>query len=432
MSDTHGPATIPDGNEVNGSPALDETVDDAEQGNRSLPSKTPDVKLVVDDAEKGSQSFPSDTPNVKEGHSPGLEDHNGSAHNDGINTASMLAKKELGDSALQGSDGSSAIDPWDNLARLNHRIAKAEVRYNEHGERIRNPGDVWIDENGVQCSISWDLPLGLVWADEIGGGISGGVYHLDAVVKSPRPLHERDIAIERRIYERLGRHEGILRYYGAEDKCIILEYASNGSIRDYYEYDKKDATIPLAMKLKWVEEVVETVAFMLSKGVFHTDLTCNNVLLDKHFRTKVADFAGSVIDGSKHLVMPGDRFRLPHSGYEPQEITVGFEIFSLGSMFYEIMAEREPRADLEDDDVEEAFAAGDFGETESLPAFGAIIRKCWTQQYDGIEELLSDVKDEVKIKSFQSESLPAPIPCSLSTFVLGAALLLVPLLLTGH
>jgi len=427
-------------------PAKNQIVSDDRKGG-------PALNEAVDGAEEGSQSVSLGTLNGNGSHSPVSTESNDSARNDEGKTITEVSDEELAvDSVLQETDEVKTITEVSNEepavdSVLQENDASRASKEPDDVAQIHRTGDVWY-EDGVYHSIMKPFPFGLSGDDFVGAGASGIIVRLNAVVKRAHGSAGQDVAVEHRIYERLGRHKGILRYYGTEDECPILQYASNGSIRDYYTYGKKNAVIPLAMKLRWAEEIVESMAFVHSKGVHHADISGNNVLLDEHFRTKVADFAGSSIDGSEPLVVCEERFCLPWSGDGERPLTVGSEIFALGSTIYEIMVERRPYEDLEDHEVDWAFATGDFPETGSLPAFGTIIQNCWTQQYDDVDELLIDVRDEgklhsssyntansvqVKTKSSQSESLNARIPCSLCTFIEGAALLLVPLfLLAGH
>src|SRR5271155_3325696 len=111
-------------------------------------------------------------------------------------------------------------------------------------------------------------PCGLDGKDVVGMGITALVARLDAVIKfaplTELPFIEREMCI----YQRLGRdHDGILRYYGSLGDALILQYACNGSIRQYRA--RKDKPVPLSLQLRWVEQITASVAFVHSKNVFH-------------------------------------------------------------------------------------------------------------------------------------------------------------------
>lgn len=142
-------------------------------------------------------------------------------------------------------------------------------------------------------------PRGLSMKDLLGAGLSGYGGRVDGAIKWVHPKNVRYIERERRVYERLGRNPGILRYYGPVENGILLEYAHNGSIRQYYAMH--GAPVPPATKLRWMQQVTSTIGFLHSKSVFHGDILCNNIFLDKNLDAKVADFAGSAIDDEEHL-----------------------------------------------------------------------------------------------------------------------------------
>jgi hypothetical protein len=78
--------------------------------------------------------------------------------------------------------------------------------------------------------VQW--PLGLDINDLVGAGVTAIVARLDAVIKFFGPSELRFFEREKLIYQRLGReHSGIVRYYGALENAIILQFASQTSIR---------------------------------------------------------------------------------------------------------------------------------------------------------------------------------------------------------
>lgn len=169
------------------------------------------------------------------------------------------------------------------------------------------------------------------------------VARLDAVVKfaqhSELPFLER----EKCIYQRLGRgHDGVLRYYGGLGHALILQYACHGSIRQYFARQTKP--VPLSLQLRWVEQIITSVAFIHSKKVLNGDISCNNVLLDEELNAKLCDFAGSSIDGQDPLIC----YETSHEHPEITDISVRSELFALGSTFYEIMTGSKPYHDLSD------------------------------------------------------------------------------------
>jgi len=234
--------------------------------------------------------------------------------------------------------------------------------------------------------IQW--PLGLGGEDLVGAGITAVVARLDAVVKFSKPSESHFLEREQLVYQRLGRdHCSILRYFGVLENAIILQFASQTSIRQYYARQKKP--VSLSVKLRWVEQLTEVIRFIHSRNVLHGDISCNNVFLDDELDVKLGDFAGSAIDDLPALICYETSHELP-----AEDISIKTELFALGSTIYEIMTGSKPYKDLPDYGVSTAFVEGRYPDLESLAAFKNIIAKCWKQGYISTEEVLLDVKLE--------------------------------------
>ena len=240
--------------------------------------------------------------------------------------------------------------------------------------------------------IQW--PLALDGRDMVGGGMTAIVARLDAVVKFSAPTESLLFEREKLVYERLGReHSSIIRYYGALDSAIILQFASQTSIRQYFARQKQ---VPLSQKLVWVEQLFDVIQFIHSKGVLHGDISCNDIFLDNSLNIKLGDFAGSAIDDLPPLVCYETSHELPD-----EDISVRTELFALGSTTYEIMTGSKPYKDLPDHEVSAAFSEGRYPDLKSISVFGSTILKCWMQNYTSAEEALQDVISE-GTSNFQS------------------------------
>ncbi|KAF2245229.1 kinase-like protein [Trematosphaeria pertusa] len=234
--------------------------------------------------------------------------------------------------------------------------------------------------------IQW--PLGLDLKDLAGAGVTAIVARLDAVVKFFGPLESRFFEREKLIYQRLGRdHSGIVRYFGALENSLILQFASQTSIRQYVARQKQ---VPLSLRLRWVEQLFDAVRFIHSRSVLHGDISCNNVFLDDNLDVKLGDFAGSAIDDLPPLVCYETSHELPG-----EDISTRTELFALGSTVYEIITGSKPYKDLPDHEVSAAFSEGRYPNLESVPAFRNTIMRCWRQSYATAEEALRDIKLEV-------------------------------------
>ncbi|RDI80507.1 hypothetical protein Vi05172_g9631 [Venturia inaequalis] len=148
--------------------------------------------------------------------------------------------------------------------------------------------------------IKW--PPGLNRDDLVGWG-SFGFVCLDSssstVVKLPHD-EESDEAIRREIliyqrFEESGGHPGLLRYLGPCGSGLRLEFAGNYGLGKCIQELGDNAA--LERRLRWCQQITDTIAFVHDKGVIHGDLQLGNIFLDEDLNAKVGDFAGSSLDG---------------------------------------------------------------------------------------------------------------------------------------
>lgn len=233
-------------------------------------------------------------------------------------------------------------------------------------------------------------PSGFSLKDVVGWGTTGLVV-LDesttTVIKTP--LDQENAALilrEQRIYERLaekGGHRGLLNYYGTFEAGIRLEYAPNHHLRTV----NKEKQISEKQRISWAIQIAEAIDFIHTAGVIHGDLTCANIFLDEGFNAKLADFAGSSIDGSPLLVGVTASHETPGS-----LLSVQGDLFAFGSVLYEIMTTQVPYDDKADDEIQALYTKGVFPDTSFLGTMGHIIRKCWLGKYPRSKTLVQDLK----------------------------------------
>ncbi|KAH8600125.1 kinase-like domain-containing protein [Bisporella sp. PMI_857] len=204
-----------------------------------------------------------------------------------------------------------------------------------------------------------DIPHEIEKNDMVGVGLSSWVLRVDAVAKCYTRPAERDREIA--VYKRLGSHKSILKYYGSLDGSVLLQFAPHGTVRQYLESSQHNS--PLATRLKWTEQVTEAISYLHSKGVFHCDISYNNIFLDANYNAMVADFAGSSIDNEEALGFYG----ISHHHPDIEDPSKDSEMFALGSTFYEILTGENPFKGCETVDIERTIRKGNFPTLEHLP-----------------------------------------------------------------
>lgn len=109
--------------------------------------------------------------------------------------------------------------------------------------------------------------------------------------------------------------------------------------------------------------------------VVHFYVTPRNFMLNAALDLHIADFAGCSIAGSAPTVTTSPRFQPPSWNWKGKPIKAN-DIFALGSILCVIMAEQEPYADLEDDEVQRLFKEAKSPDVSQLTC-GDIIRSFW-------------------------------------------------------
>lgn len=180
---------------------------------------------------------------------------------------------------------------------------------------------------------------------------------------------------------------------------MLLAEASHGNLQRYL--DDNNDIIPTSVRKKWCRQVVESIAYIHSRGVIHSDLRPENFLVHATTPTSLdlwlCDFGGSTceergLDG-KHLPDPG--FFDPNSEWVSKPAT---DLFSIGSILYTILTGHWPHqapgpfntaeeTELYDRHVEELFRQGTFPDVEGVFG-GSIIQCCWRSKYTSADDIL--------------------------------------------
>ena len=104
------------------------------------------------------------------------------------------------------------------------------------------------------------------------------------------------VNIERDTLNRLTEHPGIVRlYYTFQDErslYFVLDLASGGELLGVL---KKMGSFDIECTQFYGAQILDSVAYMHSRGVIHRDLKPENVLLDRSMHTKITDFGTAKI-----------------------------------------------------------------------------------------------------------------------------------------
>ena len=123
--------------------------------------------------------------------------------------------------------------------------------------------------------------------------------------------------------------------------CFFMEYVDGKPITCYCE----DNNLTLNERLALFEQICAAVLYAHRKGIIHSDLTPNNILVTEEGQIKLLDFGIAKfllpeVDESKHL--DGEPF-LTLDYASPEHLAIGdltvmSDVFSLGVVLYEVLA----------------------------------------------------------------------------------------------
>ncbi|KAF1990327.1 kinase-like protein [Aulographum hederae CBS 113979] len=240
-----------------------------------------------------------------------------------------------------------------------------------------------------------NYPTGFRWANILAYGTISMVC-LDpsttpqTVIKFPHSISDAPaIDIERKIYERFeehGGHKHIVRYHGTFEHAIRLEYVPNWNFKRYLDTNRE--TITQQQTLTWARQLADALSFVHERQVIYGDLNVHNVLLDANLDVKLADFAGSSMDGSELLVVVTASHLIPG-----ENLSIQGDLFALGSTLYRIATGLNPYSELEEDEIETRFLNGEFPETKSLGRCGEVVSGCWRGEYTVADRVREDIED---------------------------------------
>ncbi|KAF5186439.1 Pr5-like receptor kinase [Thalictrum thalictroides] len=148
-------------------------------------------------------------------------------------------------------------------------------------------------------------------------------------------------------------HRNLVKFYGYcfEDnmKALVYEYMENGSL-DKILYDNHHGNIELVKLYAIVIDIANVLQYLHHSSpeqIIHHDIKAANVLLDKNFSAKIADFGlarimnrdVSRVDLSRTRGTPG--YIAPEAWRPQSQVTFKCDVYSFGMMLFEVVGKRE-------------------------------------------------------------------------------------------
>lgn len=189
-------------------------------------------------------------------------------------------------------------------------------------------------------------------------------------------INSQTLENERKVYERLGHHDGIIHCFQATQEGLELEFADQGNLEVYIRsYPEPRDNI----KLEWISSLTDTFRYVHSRRVFVDEIALRNLLV-ANGRLKLADFGQSVL-----LPLAADTDTICENN-----LTAKIEILHIGWIIYSIATWTAHKYYYFDPDMH-------LPNLRDIPLADdllcrAVIKKCWNGDYINMDALDKEVR----------------------------------------
>lgn len=133
-------------------------------------------------------------------------------------------------------------------------------------------------------------------------------------------------------------------YFVHEHKlCIVIEFVQGGDLRTYLDQNKNP--LPEETVVRFMKQLVSALKHCHENGIIHRDLKPENILLTANLQVKLSDFGVSFIVDSnitQAQTIAGTVVYMSPEILSNQKYSFPTDIWSLGCIFYELMAHCPP------------------------------------------------------------------------------------------
>ncbi|XP_072950380.1 chitin elicitor receptor kinase 1-like [Typha angustifolia] len=189
--------------------------------------------------------------------------------------------------------------------------------------------------------------------NKIGEGGFGAVYYAElrgerAAIKKMKAQSSREFIAELKVLTRV-HHSNLVRLLGycIEDSLfLVYEYIDNGDLSHHLRGSGKDP-LPWSTRMQIALDAARGLEYIHEHTVpvyIHRDIKSANILIDKNFRGKVADFGLTKLTEVGNMTI---QTRLVGTfGYMPPEYAIGdvspkVDVYAFGVVLYEIISAKE-------------------------------------------------------------------------------------------
>ncbi|XP_026386982.1 LEAF RUST 10 DISEASE-RESISTANCE LOCUS RECEPTOR-LIKE PROTEIN KINASE-like 1.2 isoform X3 [Papaver somniferum] len=198
---------------------------------------------------------------------------------------------------------------------------------------------------------------------ELGDGGFGTVYYgklKDGRAVAVKRLYENNCKrVEQFMNEvnilSLLRHQNLVSLYGCTSRhsrelLLVYEYVANGTVADHLHGEHSSAgMVTWPIRLSIAIESADALVYLHASDIIHRDVKTNNILLDKNFHVKVADFGLSRLfpnDVTHVSTAPqGTPGYVDPDYYQCYQLTDKSDVYSFGVVLCELISSK-PAVDI--------------------------------------------------------------------------------------
>ncbi|MFS7973404.1 putative protein kinase RLK-Pelle-WAK-LRK10L-1 family [Helianthus anomalus] len=261
---------------------------------------------------------------------------------------------------------------------------------------------------------------------ELGDGGCGTVYHgklLDGREVAVKRLYEHNykrveqFMNEVAILTRLD-HENLVKLYGCTSKrskelLLVYEYISNGTVADHLHgklAKSNSGLLTWSVRLNIAIETAKALAYLHESDIIHRDVKTYNILLDKRFRVKVADFGLSRLfpNNATHVstAPQGTPGYVDPQYYLCYQLTDKSDVFSFGVVLIELISSLQA-VDISRDRLDINLAAMAINKIQSH-RLDQLVDKNIGFETNGLVRRMITLVAELAFRCLQQESVMRP------------------------
>ncbi|XP_072031193.1 uncharacterized protein [Amphiura filiformis] len=213
-------------------------------------------------------------------------------------------------------------------------------------------------------------------------------------------------------------HKNLIKYFGMIDDdpgvLIIMEYADKGDLRSHL--DSRNNFLPVSLYHKWVKQACLAVQYLQNRGVVHKDIRSSHFYIMHDDTLKLGNFelVKEMEKTKSTCARASCRWMAPEVVNE-QIRSPKSDIFSLGTVIWEITTKQVPFGDMRADYV--VMSALVDGKRPPVPSnqpeLKIVLMKCWDKKYKkrpSVDYILENVdklaQEYAKVHDMVQETQP--------------------------